>query len=151
MYSMDKKFLNKYQKNITALLKKWGGNKPLGVLCEDSCSELSRLLSCWIVKEYPKVVISILKGNRVFNTKRSHDIVLVEGDKKSFLVDPSVWQFFKSKKSILVGEINSTEEALNLASNTYKGKWQVSEKIEKNICKESKELERIIRLNAQES
>lgn len=123
----------------------------MGILCEDSCSELSRLLSCWTIKEYPKATISILKGNGVFNTKRSHDIVLIEGDKKFFLVDPSVWQFFKSKRSILVGEIKNTEEALKLARNVYKGKWQVSEKIEKNICKESKELERIIKLNTQGS
>lgn len=146
---MNKNFFNKYQKNIVALLKKGGGNKPLGVLCEDSCSELSRLLSCWMIKEYPKAAILILKGDKVFNTKKSHDIVLIEGDKKFFLLDPSVWQFFKNKRSILVGEIKNTEEALKLANNTYKGKWQVSEKIDKNICKEHKEFERVIRLNAQ--
>lgn len=148
---MNKDFLNKYQKNIITLLKRVGGNKSLSILCGDSCSELSRLLSCWIMKEHPKVVIFILKGDKVFNTKRSHDIVLLEENKKAFLLDPSIWQFFKNKRSILVGEIKNTDEAIKLAHNTYKGKWKVSEKIEKNICKESKEMEKIIRLNVQES
>lgn len=148
---MDKRILNQQQKNIVALLKKCGGNKPLSVLCKDSCSELSRLLGCWIIKEYPKANISILKGDNVFNTKRSHDIILVEKDKKNFLLDPSVWQFLKRKRSIIVGEVKNAEEALKLAHDTHGGKWKVSEKIKKNICKESKELERIIKLNVQES
>ena len=148
---MDKKFLNQQQKNIIVLLKKWGGNKPLSVLCKDSCSELSRLISYWIIKKYPKATIFILKGDNIFNTKRSHDIVLVEENEKTFLLDPSIWQFFKKKRSILVSEIKNIDEALKLAHNIYKGKWKVFEKIRKNICKESKELERIIKLNVQES
>jgi hypothetical protein len=95
---MDKKNLNQQQKNIVKLLKKWGGNKPISVLCKDSCSELSRLISCWILKEFPRTTIFILKGDNILNTKRSHDIVLVEENKKTFLLDPSVWQFFKKKE-----------------------------------------------------
>jgi len=146
---MDKSLFNQQQKRIVTLLRKYGGRKPFSGLCEDSCSELSRLLSCWIIKDHPKATILILKGDKVFNTKRSHDIVLVEEDKKSFLVDPSVWQFFKRKRSILVGEVKNVDEALKLAHKIYKGTWFVSEKIGKNICKESKGLEMIIKTNAQ--
>lgn len=146
---MDK-ILNQQQKNIITLLKKWGGNKSLGILCEDNCSELSRLMSCWIIKKYPKATIFILKGDDVFNTKKSHDIILVEKNKKTFLLDPSIWQFFKKKGSILVGKVKNVDEALKLAHNTYKGKWKISEKIKKKICKESKELERLIKLNMKE-
>lgn len=151
IHKMNKKFFHQQQKKIITLFKKWGGNKPLGVLCKDSCSELSRLISCWVIKEYPKAKISILKGDNIFNTKRSHDILLVEENKNLFLLDPSIWQFLKRKRNILIGEIKSTEDALKLANDIYKGKWKISEKIEKNICGESKELERIIKLNIQES
>lgn len=148
---MDKKDIYKFQKDIIFLLKKYGGNKSLHFLSKDSCSELSRLLACWAIKKYPTNDIFILKGNGVFNnSEKSHDIVLVDSE-KLFLIDPSIWQFFKRKRSILVGQIENLEEALKLAKKNYGGQWKVSEKVSKNILKETKKLRKIIELNARES
>lgn len=108
-------------------------------------------MSCWILKDFPKTNIFILKGDCVFDTKKSHDIILVNQNDKLFLLDPSIWQFFGEETSILIGEVKNIKETIKLAEETYKGKWKVSEEIKNNICEESEELEKIIKSNAQEN
>jgi hypothetical protein len=146
---MNKKDIILLQRRLITLLKKLDVHKSLSILCKDSCSEISRLVGYWIIKDHPKATILILKGDNVFNTKKSHDIVLIEENNEYFLIDPTIWQFFKRKRNILIGEVNSTNEALILANSIYKGKWKVSERIEKYSEKESKKLEKIIKLNVQ--
>lgn len=102
------------------------------------------------MKDYPEANITILKGDGGFNTEQSHEIVLMEQDETRLLIDPSVWQFFEDKKGIVVGKVENVGGALVLAHDTYGGEWKISEKIDKNICDESDELERIIIANAQE-
>lgn len=146
---MDKKNIYKFQKDIIILLKKYGGNKPLHFLSQDSCSELSRLFACWVIKKYPTSNVFILKGEGVLNnSEKSHDIILIDN---SFLIDPSIWQFFKNKRSLLVGQVENLEVALKLAKKIYGGKWKVSEKISKGTLKEVEKLKKIITLNAKES
>ncbi len=144
---MDEKNIYKFQKDIIFLLKKYGGNKSLHFLSQDNCSELSRLFAYWVIKKYPTSEAFILKGGGVFNnSEKFHDIVLINS-KKFFLIDPSIWQFFKRKRSILVGQIENLDEALKLAKKNYGGKWQISEKINKGTLKEVEDLKKIIILN----
>ena len=48
---------------------------------------------------------------------------------KVSVIDPTVWQFFKNKKSILIAERNTIQDALAATSQYYGGKWKLSEKV----------------------
>lgn len=50
---MNKNFIKKLQYKIIKLLKR--KNKPLYLLAEDNCSELSRLAGCWVLEKKSKV------------------------------------------------------------------------------------------------
>ena len=130
---MNDKYIVKQQKRIISFIRKYGGKKPLSILAEDSCSELCELLSCWILKDYHETSITMLKGDRILGTKRSHNIIVLDQDHTKLLLDPSVWQFFKRKRSVVVGNVKTINETLALAQNIYGGKWSISEKINVGI------------------
>ncbi|MGD1003774.1 MAG: hypothetical protein ABR884_04380 [Minisyncoccia bacterium] len=116
---------------------------PLCVLTQDSCSEISRLLGLWLYKKYPKARIYIYKG-RV--RARFHDLLLVE-ENKVYVIDPTVWQFSKNKKSILIAEEDSLKDALTALSQYYGGKWKLSESVRSYSQAEIKKLKDTIKKN----
>ena len=142
---MEKGTIHQIQKRVVKLLRK-NINKPLYIISKDNCSELSRLVGCWIFKKLPNAKIYILKGDNVQNTKQSHDILAVEQDENIYLIDPSVWQFFKNKKSIFLKLTKTLESSLSEVTKIYGGKWAVSEAFKSENYNE-KELKEIVVLN----
>jgi hypothetical protein len=43
------------------------------------------------------------------------------------VIDPTVWQFFKNKKSILIASENSIDDAVATLVHYYGGTWKLSE------------------------
>lgn len=145
---MDSELINQIQKDVIKLLKK-NNNKPLYLLSEDNCSEVSRLVGCWIFHNVKNCKIFILKGEKVMGSKKSHDILVIKDNYYFYMIDPTIWQFFKNKRKILIGVAKKIDDALNNATYIYKGKWKESEELKRQDCKQKnkKELERIIDLN----
>jgi hypothetical protein len=148
---VTKQYINQLQKKVISILRKESSTKPLNILCADSCSEISRLISCWIINDFPDATVNILKGDNVQNTYRSHDIVLVEYQNSKILIDPSIWQFFADSDDICIGTVKNLNEALLLATKKYGGKWYISEKMSKCNTDVMTKLEDIILLNARQS
>jgi hypothetical protein len=94
---MQKVTIGQAKKYIFGLIG-YNGRVPLYVLTQDSCSEISRLLGQWLYKKFPRAKIYIYKGKV---RGRAHDVLIVEANHVS-VIDPTVWQFFKNKKSILI-------------------------------------------------
>lgn len=144
---MNKKFINTMQKRIVKFLK-GEKNIPLYLLSHDNCSEVSRLVGCWILKEMENTEIFILKGRNILDRKnKEHDILAIKDSDNIYLIDPTVWQFFKNKRSIFIGISKNIDDSLNLVKKTYKGIWKVSEKLENADCAQKKEWEKIISEN----
>lgn len=147
---MDKEFIRCIQKRSLNLLRKYGGNKPLYLLAQDNCSELSRLVGCWILQKQPKVKMFILKGQRVANIKnKCHDILAVEYYDKIYLIDVTVWQFFKYKRSILIGIADNLKESWMIAKKIYKGNWHVSERLDKSDFNHMNKWKKIVVINGE--
>ena len=144
---MDNESINQIQKKVIKLLKK-NSSKPLCLLAKDSCSEISRLVGCWIFHKVKNCKIFILKGENVMNEKkRCHDILAVKDGDYFYLIDPTVWQFFKNKRKILVGIMKNLDDVLDDVQKKYKGKWKISEELKMADCRQEKEWMRIIDLN----
>ena len=120
-------FINK--KSIELLRK--DKKLPLYKLAEGNCSEVARLIGCKLIKN-SKVVI--LKGQNIPHSRcKSHDILAIRS-RIIFLFDPTIWQFFKRKRTTFLGYFSSIEKALAYAEKIYGGHWQVSEKLDKKTC-----------------
>ena len=138
------KGLIKKSKENTLRLFKYTGRKPLYTVCEDSCSEVSRLLASWFRDKMPGTKIYIAKG-KIKN--QAHDIIIIDGGKGVDIVDPTVWQFFKNKRSIIMGKTRTIGEAPHKLTDIYGGKWKISERITKYSKKEIIKLERVLAKN----
>lgn len=93
---MDKKNFHQIQNQIIRLLKR--KNKPLYLLAKDNCSELSRLAGRFILEKI-KSRVFIIKGEGVMmDKKQRHDILLIECNKKYYLVDPRFGNFLNTKE-----------------------------------------------------
>jgi hypothetical protein len=103
----------------------YNGKISLSNLCDDTCSEISRILAQWFRNKLSKTDMYIAKGKI---GKRFHDLLLVY-DKEVYILDPTVWQFFKNKKSILIKKTKTVNDALSALTNIYGGKWRISERI----------------------
>ena len=134
----------KKAKEYTLRLLKYTGRKPLCVICEDSCSEVSRLLGIWFRKEMPKTKIYIAKG-KIRN--QAHDILIIGSNKGVDIIDPTVWQFFKNKRSIFMGKTGTIGEALHKLTEIYGGNWKISERITKYSKNELFELKKTLTKN----
>lgn len=145
---MEKETIRQIQKRVVRLLHK-NNKEPLYMMAIDNCSEVSRLVGCWIFEKLPRVRIYILKGKNVQNTKRCHDILAVEYNENIDLIDPTVWQFFKNKKSIFIKTINNLTNSLFEAKKIYGGKWTISEVLKISSCKKN-EFKKIIASNIKE-
>ena len=75
--------------------------------------------------------------------KRFHDILLIH-DKEVYILDPTVQQFFKNKKSILIKKTKTINDALLVLTSIYEGKWSISERIIKYSQKEIDRLKKIL-------
>lgn len=141
---MKKEIISQIQKKVIRLLRE-NSNKPLYIASKDNCSEVARLVGIWIPKQSPESTVYILKGDNVLGTKHSHDILAVESNKNIDLIDPTVWQFFKDKKSIFIGNVNNLSDSLKETNKIYGGKWKISELLDINSYNQDK-LEKIIRI-----
>ena len=121
----------------------YNGHVPLCVLTQDSCSEISRLFGQWLHEKLPKAKIYIYKGKF---RGRLHDLLLVEMG-RVYVVDPTVWQFFKNKKSIIIAVENSINDAVTALADYYGGSWKLSECIHGYSASEIKRLKNIVSEN----
>lgn len=135
-----KKEIQALQKNIIRIFRSGPKQKSLHVCAKDNCSETSRLVAIWIKRKFKKAELFILKGE--YKPKKYHDILAVQLADKFYLIDSSVWQFFKNKRSIFMGEFGSMADVFSYAKKTYGGTWKSVEKL-KNF-KEEKKLIRMI-------
>lgn len=127
--------IKKNQEKLIRILRGFDNKKPLSFLVQDSCSEISRLFGCWLLDDLPISKIDVLKGEGVFNDKNiAHDLLLVNYNDTFYLVDPTVWQFHKNKKNILVKKEKSLNKCFDYLNKTYGGVWSVSENITKSDC-----------------
>ncbi len=129
-------FIKFSQRQTILLLRSASPNKSLSLyhLSQDNCSEVSRLIGCWLLKKYPKSSITVIKGNQVMRTKKAHDVLIVGHNHHYYILDPTIWQFFPRKKSIFVGISESMKGCLEILPMKYGGTWSASEKMSKNIC-----------------
>ncbi len=79
--------------------------------------------------------------------KKCHDILAIKDDNYFYLIDPTIWQFFKNKRKILVGIVKNFNDILGNVQKVYKGKWKISEELKITDCRRKKEWMRIINLN----
>lgn len=137
---MNKQLINDAEAYVYKLLK-YTGKKSLYILSEDFCSEVSRLLASWFRQKLSKAEIFVAKGKikNVF-----HDLLIVNDKNQFFIIDPTVWQIFKNKKSILIGETDNLHNALKLITQFYSGEWKISEHIIKYSKKEIQEFKDIL-------
>lgn len=134
-----KKEVLRIQNFVTKILRtSGGGTKSLQKLSEDNCSEISRLTGCFILESWRGVSVYVLKGNRVFGGKKSHDILAVQEEGAVHLLDPSVWQFFPRKRNILVSDEKNLQDSLKTARKMYRGTWKISEKLSLQKCQKNK-------------
>jgi len=132
---MKNELINAGKKYVFRLIG-YNGKISLSKLCDDTCSEVSRMLAQWFLKKLPKADMYIAK---VKIGKRCHDLLLVH-DKEVYILDPTVWQFFKNKKSILIKKTKTVNDAFLALSSIYGGKWRISERITKYSHKEIERL-----------
>lgn len=126
---MNKETIKQIQTRIIKLLPK-EKQSSIGILCNDSCSEMSRLVASWIKEKDKSSRLLILKGVNVCGTQKSHDILAVlTSDNDVYIIDPTIWQFFPKKQTILLFISNNLDKALEKIKKLYGGKWQVSEEI----------------------
>ncbi|MFH0892180.1 MAG: hypothetical protein V1867_05360 [Candidatus Falkowbacteria bacterium] len=145
---MKKEIIRQIQRKVIVLLRK-NNNKPLYLTSVDSCSEVARLAGCWIFEKLPQVKIYILKGKNVKNTKRCHDILAIEQNFIIDLIDPTIWQFFKNKKSIHIKTTDNLANGLLEAAKLYGGNWKISEEFKVSDYKKA-ELQKIVASNIKE-
>jgi len=147
---MTKEFINKIQNKILELVPE-ENRSQLGVVLENCCSELSRLVAYSIKEESVSAKQVILKGDNVCGTDKSHDILVNTEDVKTYLIDPTIWQFFPDEKSILIGETNSIDEAIAVALIKYGGQWTISEELSEILEKNKNEYQKIVLKNISEN
>lgn len=138
---MDKKFLEKIQKRVIDLLKTLSDN--LQTAAKDQCSEVARLVGCWILVEHPKYKVHIFKGE--LSDGLAHDVLIVDDGEKLFLLDPTIWQIFPESDNVFIGSVGDISEVIYLLREKYGGIWGVSETM--NKCDETYQQELLMTVN----
>lgn len=137
-----KKNLSRGAREYVVSLLEYDGRRPLAVLCEDSCSEVSRLLGLWFRKKLPKARIFIAQGKI---GKRRHDLLVVENGRDVDVVNPTVWQFFKYKKTMVMARAKTTEDAIGALAEMYGGTWRITERVSRYAGRDMARLKAIIK------
>jgi len=146
---MNKKYLYKLNQFVIDYYNSIS-SKPLWVVSEFCCSEMSRYVGYHVLNDLQSGKAYILKGN--ISKSLSHDVLLVEAEGKFTLIDPAIWQFFKNKKSIFVGDYRDLESAIAGAKKVYTGGWVISEELNKDALKrEIPEMLNIINKNIEDN
>ena len=140
---MNKTTIKKAKAYVLQLFA-YDGRKSLFELSGDNCSEVSRLLALWFRNTMPSSNIFIAKGKI---KKRFHDLILIENNNRIFIIDPTVWQFFRKKRTIYMGSSQTIKLTMHLLSDIYGGKWSISERVTKYSQKEIIRLKKTIRCN----
>lgn len=126
---MNKEIIKQIQMRIIKLLPK-DKQSSIGILCNNCCSEMSRLAASWIKEIDESSRLLILKGVNICGTQKSHDILaVITSNNDVYIIDPTIWQFFPEKQTILLFIFNNLDNALEKIKALYGGKWQVSEEI----------------------
>lgn len=115
----------------------------LVVASKDRCSEIARLVGCWILDEYPEYKAQICKGE--FADGTAHDILAVDDGEKLFLIDPTIWQKFPESESILIGSVENIQEAFDVISQKYGGVWKISEGVNQHDDNDKNNLTQFMR------
>lgn len=148
---MNKNIIKKIQKQIIQLLPADQRNHP-EILLADSCSEVSRLVGNWIKLLDKSNRILIIKGVDVCGTKKAHDILaVITTNNQVYIIDPTIWQFFPRKKSILVFISDNIHIALDRIQTMYGGKWTKREELVQMNKNEEKKYLDIIFQNIREN
>lgn len=140
---MDKKFFNTIQKRVIDLLLTLSND--LQTAAQHKCSEISRLVGCWILSQHPTFSVLILKGE--FEDGSAHDVLGISSGEDFLIIDPTVWQIFPQEESIFVGEAKDMSAGLKVLSNKYGGMWKLSEELKRCSKDYEKELLSSIRKN----
>jgi hypothetical protein len=124
---MDKYVIKNIQRQIIKLLPD-DQQRRGGLLLADSCSEVARLVAGWIKASNKTNCVSIIKGIKVRGTQKAHDILAVTTvSGQTYIIDPTIWQFFPKAKSILLFVSDSMDSALDKIKTKYGGRWLISE------------------------
>jgi hypothetical protein len=126
---MTKELIEQIQKKMVSLLKKVG-DKPLPMLTQNYCDEIAFLAGNWVLDELPNARVYVIKG--IIDHTTHHDLLVVEYGGKAYVIDPVIWRFFKTKKTILVTTKSTMTEALAEVQKLYQGIWRISERIQKS-------------------
>lgn len=126
---MTKELIEQIQKKVIHLLKKVG-DRPLPILAQKYCDEMACLAGNWILDELPNARMYLVKG--IIDRHIHHDLLIVEQGGKAYVIDPVVWRFFKTKKTLLVATKRAMPEALTEVQRIYHGIWRISERMEKS-------------------
>lgn len=129
---IKKSYIKRAQDKIVRLLR-FGSNKPLYLLTRDNSYEVSKLVGYWIIEKFSDAKAYLAKGKT--SPTSLHVVLIIEEDEIFWILDLAIWKFFKFKRNIIVGQAHSKEEALKIISKTYKGKWQMEEKLSRNHIK----------------
>lgn len=121
-----------------------------GSLLKDSCSEVTRLVAGWLLEEGLPYNFFIYKGENVFGTNLSHDVLILSNNEETIIFDPTIWQFKPEAKSILIAILTNKSEVIKKLIDTYEGNWFLSERITKISEEEKEEFLDIIYKNAKE-
>lgn len=128
---MNKDDIQPLQNRILSLFSD-SSDVALSVLLEDCCSEISRLVASWIQNQDKSNHVFILKGTNVLNTQKSHDILaIISPNQDVFIIDPTIWQFFPNKQSILINVFKDIDEGLIEIKKLYNGIWSISEELDR--------------------
>lgn len=144
-----KDIFREIQKRAVALYKRHS-NKPLCIVSQDCCSEMTRLIGCWVSPRYPEARMYILKGKNVMYSKKSHDVLILEHNNSWYLIDPTIWQFFPLKRSIYRGRFATQNDLVAFVKGMYRGTWSISENVDVKLY-DPKELEATVVANVRES
>lgn len=138
-----KKAIKTIQKDIEEIFRSGRVKKPLHLLTKDNCSEASRLVAIWVKRIFKRADFYIAKGE--YKANMFHDILIVHLNDAYYVIDPTITQFFKRKRTILMGEFAGISAVFAGAKKIYGGKWERLEKL--SNFREEKSLIKSIRNN----
>lgn len=122
----------KYQKQLLQYLQSIT-DAPLSTLVTDNCSELSRMLGCWVLAQ-EECIAHIFKGTSL-PTVPAHDLLVLETQSEIQIWDPTIWQLAETAETIFVASSNSMTTVPALLHTHYGGGfWHLAETLDTQVC-----------------